>query len=170
MTEIVKSGEASVSLEDIIIRLSATCESNDKEIYALSDALTAALECLKNDPVSLSKVASVAKDSLGEDLHDIRFFNQESYISILEDYAESPNTNTFELRFDINVASVVQMVLIVDDSYDEDSIVSGLQSGELVTTTWFGGEADKAIRELSTGNVIAKIMSQEVDGEYSEFR
>jgi hypothetical protein len=42
------------------------------------------------------------------------------------------------LAFDIVSASVDQQVRILNPEYNEESIIEGLESGKLATTTWHG--------------------------------
>ncbi len=74
-----------------------------------------------------------------------------------------------QIAFDIESASVSQMVQIINDNYDEDSIIDGLKDGSLSTTTWHGnGIPDISI--TATGEVVGIILSQEIEGNYDEFR
>lgn len=76
-----------------------------------------------------------------------------------------------KIAFDIESASVTQMIKIIDTNYDESSIISGLKDGSLCTTTWHG--SDNGIPDISitaTGEVVGIILSQEIEGNYDEFR
>ncbi|MBC5852122.1 hypothetical protein [Vibrio metschnikovii] len=76
-----------------------------------------------------------------------------------------------KIAFDIESASVTQIIKIIDTNYDESSIISGLKDGSLCTTTWHG--SDNGIPDISitaTGEVVGIILSQEIEGNYDEFR
>ncbi|ENK2262573.1 hypothetical protein AB3A98_002620 [Vibrio parahaemolyticus] len=74
-----------------------------------------------------------------------------------------------QIAFDIESASVSQMVQIINDNYDEDSIIDGLEDGSLSTTTWHGNGIPE-ITITATGEVVGIILSQEIEGHYDEFR
>lgn len=76
-----------------------------------------------------------------------------------------------QLGFDIISATVHQIVDITDDAHDEESLIVGLNDGSLCTTTWH--EGDKTISTIDvtkTGVPVATILSQEINGEYEDFR
>ena len=76
-----------------------------------------------------------------------------------------------QLAFDIVNASCHQIVRIIKPEHDEDSIIAGLQNGTLVTTTWFDTSEELSyIDETATGEPVAVIVSQEIDGEYLDYR
>jgi hypothetical protein len=78
--------------------------------------------------------------------------------------------NEIQLAFEVQ-GSVHQRVTLLDLSYTEESIIEGLKSGELATTTWHDGSNTYAtIDECATGKEIALIISQEIEGEYFDFR
>lgn len=77
---------------------------------------------------------------------------------------------SIQLAFEIN-ATCHQQLHVLDKDYTEDTIIAGLQDGTLVTTTWHDGRNTRAtIDETETGREIAEILSQEIDGEYFDFR
>ncbi|KZX74675.1 hypothetical protein A3715_15265 [Oleiphilus sp. HI0009] len=75
-----------------------------------------------------------------------------------------------QIAFDIVRGSGDQLIRIVDKDYDEDSIVEGLSDGSLATTLWHDLESPNSVINVATGNAIAYVVSQEVDGEYKDFR
>lgn len=81
-----------------------------------------------------------------------------------------------QLAFEIVSATVHQVIVITNNNYDEDKIIKGLHSGEIVTTTWHDqGIKDASFKGLElavvlTGEVIGYVKSQEVDGEYVDYR
>jgi SUMO ligase MMS21 Smc5/6 complex component len=81
-----------------------------------------------------------------------------------------------QLAFEIVSAIVHQVIVITNDNYDEDKIIKGLGSGEIVTTVWHDqgskGASFKGLElsVVSTGEVIGYVKSQEVDGEYVDYR
>jgi hypothetical protein len=68
-----------------------------------------------------------------------------------------------QLAFDIVRATVHQEIEITNNSYDEDSIIEGLKCGELATGM-------QRIIVVSTCESIAVVLSQEIDGEYEDYR
>lgn len=78
--------EISSSLDSVIMRLAMTCDSDDKELNVLSEALSAALECIKDNEVALAAVAKAVKDELGDTVEDISFVDSEGDIRDLESY------------------------------------------------------------------------------------
>jgi len=75
-----------------------------------------------------------------------------------------------QIAFDVQ-GTVFQRAVIMDTQYDEESIIEGLKSGELVTTTWHDGNDTEAYVEITrTGEPIARIVSQEIEGEYDDWR
>lgn len=75
-----------------------------------------------------------------------------------------------QLAFEIVEATCHQHIEIIDKNYDEESLIKGLNNGSLVTTTWHDSNMDKVIENVATGDTVAKVISQEIDGEYSNFR
>ena len=76
-----------------------------------------------------------------------------------------------QLAFDIEMATCHQIIRILKPEWDEDSIIDGLKSGTLATTTWFdSGEELSYIDLVETGEPVGVIISQEIDGEYFDYR
>lgn len=75
-----------------------------------------------------------------------------------------------QLAFDIDLATCHQIIEILDTDYNEEKLIEGLNKGELFTTTWYDNGFTQYIDKASDGNAVAKILSQELDGEYSDFR
>jgi hypothetical protein len=75
-----------------------------------------------------------------------------------------------QIAFEVQ-GSVFQRAVIMDIQYDEESIIEGLKSGELVTTTWHDGNDTEAYVEVTrTGERVAQVVSQEIEGEYFDWR
>jgi hypothetical protein len=75
-----------------------------------------------------------------------------------------------QLAFDIEAASCHQIIRVVNPDYDEESIIQGLKAGTLATTTWFGTDGFSWLEEIETGKQVGLIVSQEIDGEYLDYR
>jgi hypothetical protein len=77
--------------------------------------------------------------------------------------------HVIQIAFDVVYGDAHQRVKIIDDNYDEESIIEGLKKGTLVTTTWHGdGPCELTVTE--TGKVIGLVLSQEINAEYEDFR
>jgi hypothetical protein len=74
-----------------------------------------------------------------------------------------------QLAFELN-GTCHQRVRIVRDNYDEESIIQGLKDGTLATTTWFDHSGFSWIEVVETGEQIGLIYSQEIEGEYFDYR
>jgi hypothetical protein len=96
-------------------------------------------------------------------------FLTEDCETLVEIKGDRQHENCIQVAFDVVAGTVTQTVRILDDDYDEESIVEGLDSGVLVTTMGHGEEAS-SIDVTATGEVIGIIVDQEVDGEYEDFR
>ncbi len=75
-----------------------------------------------------------------------------------------------QIAFDIFNATCHQIVRVIDHNYDEDKIIEGLEDGSLVTTTWFDPTQGQSIDQTKNGYIVAEIISQEIHGEYEDFR
>jgi len=75
-----------------------------------------------------------------------------------------------QLAFDIVAASCHQIIQIVNKDYDEESIIAGLRDGTLATSTWVGEDYTPTVDVIATGETVGIIVSQEIDGEYEDFR
>lgn len=81
----------------------------------------------------------------------------------------SEKDNVIEVAFDVLSGTVTQIVEIVEPYYDEEQIIEGLATGKMVTT--MGHDKNPASIDITeTGETVAIILSQEVDGEYEDFR
>ncbi|KOF27999.1 hypothetical protein ND973_13820 [Vibrio diabolicus] len=69
-----------------------------------------------------------------------------------------------KIAFDIESASVSQMVQIINDNYDENSIIEGLKSDKLCVTT-FHNQSNPDISVVDTGEKVAIVLSQEIQGK-----
>lgn len=78
--------------------------------------------------------------------------------------------STIQIAFEVT-ATAHQTVKIIDDKYTEEDIINELNNGLLITTTWYDTEDNREnhIEELS-GHKVARIISQQIDGDYDEFR
>lgn len=78
---------------------------------------------------------------------------------------------TMRLSFEITEAMVYQSIKLVDNSYTEEMIIKGLNNGTIVTSTWHHGEQGGSLKlETIEGHVIGMITSQEIDGEYVNYK
>ena len=77
--------------------------------------------------------------------------------------------NTCQIALDVTTATVCQNVEIINPEYTEETIIEGLQSGRLITTLGHGDCAPHIIVN-ETDEKIASIQSQEIDGEYVDYR
>lgn len=75
---------------------------------------------------------------------------------------------TIQIAFEIQ-ATCQQVIKVLNNKWDEDRIIEGLKTGMLVTSTWINEGEGTFLEDLS-GNVIGRIVSQQVDGDYSDFR
>lgn len=84
--------------------------------------------------------------------------------------------NEIQIAFEVALATVHQIVVITDKQYTEELIVEGLNNGTIVTTTWHeqGRDVDNdtelTLERVADGHIIGFVKSQEVDGEYINFR
>ena len=74
-----------------------------------------------------------------------------------------------QLAFEIS-GSCHQRVRIVHDDYDEEKIIAGLKDGTLATSTWFELNDCTYIEVIETGVRVGLIVSQEIEGEYFDYR
>lgn len=119
-----KVDEASNSLDDVIVRLAMACESGDKELDILTDAISTAISELNGNASSISKVANAAKDALGDpflshsesDIEDLQYYCdlisnivEADYVSCWEEGDITTkckiNTKTMEV-FDVEVSDL----------------------------------------------------------------
>lgn len=90
---------------------------------------------------------------------------------IVDDESESNDTDqTIQLAFDIQSGTVQQTLKVIDSRYNEESIITGLNDGTLMTNTSFEEGAESTIDNLSTNKRVAVIISQDCDCELVEYR
>lgn len=82
---------------------------------------------------------------------------------------DGPENNVIQVAFDVIAGTVHQIVEIVEPTYDEEQIIEGLKTGKMVTTMGHD-ENPSSIDITANGETVAIILSQEVDGEYEDFR
>ncbi|ENH7110180.1 hypothetical protein ABWJ26_000583 [Vibrio fluvialis] len=70
-----------------------------------------------------------------------------------------------QIGFYIKSAHVSQKVQIIDDNYDEDSIIEGLKNGKLCVST-FHNQPNPDISVVETKETVAIVLSQEIQGEF----
>ena len=79
--------------------------------------------------------------------------------------------NETQIAFYIVNAECTQSIRILKPKWDVDSILAGLRDGTLATTTWFDTSEELSyIDEIATGEPVAVIVAQEIDGEYFDYR
>lgn len=74
------------SLERVITRLAAANSDGDKELEIYQEALSAALDALKDRPSAQASIARAIKAALGSDVDDIAYQDHEHEISALNAY------------------------------------------------------------------------------------
>lgn len=75
---------------------------------------------------------------------------------------------TVEIMFNV-VGECTQEIDIINPEYDDERICRELNEGMLATTTWHRSGESMEIVVVSTGEAVARIVSQEIDGEYNYF-
>lgn len=73
-----------------------------------------------------------------------------------------------QIAFEIT-ATCHQEIVIYEYGITENDILKGLKNGTYITSTWIN-EDNETILEDKNGKVIGKIISQEIDGEYENYR
>ena len=93
---------------------------------------------------------------------------------IVGEESESTDTyqtiHTVQLAFEIQSGTVHQTLKVIDSRYNEQSIITGLNDGTLITNTSFEDGAESTIDNLSTNKPVAFIISQDCDCEFVEYR
>tara|TARA_Y100001973_G_C5153490_1_gene309424 strand:- start:934 stop:1167 length:234 start_codon:yes stop_codon:yes gene_type:complete len=74
-----------------------------------------------------------------------------------------------QLAFEAEV-SVHQRINVVNKQYNEERVVRELQEGVLVTTTWHDQNGEPPRLETASGVLVGYIVSQEMEGDYFNFR
>lgn len=123
-------------------------------VHAAGDALEAVGKSLDSGQLS--------------DLNDLltTFLTADCDVELVD--GEDTRDTTIEISFDIVSGRAKQEIKIIDDQYDEETIIAGLNDGSIVTTTWHGsGPAELEV--TATGQTIGVILSQEIEGEYEDF-
>jgi len=83
---------------------------------------------------------------------------------------EAHSEPVIQIAFDILEATVDQQVKVINSSYDEEKILDGLKNGTLETQTSVEQGGIQTIDVVGTGEAIAEIISQEINGEYDDYR
>ncbi len=143
---------------------------NKHGIFMDEVSLTIPLENFKSAKVYGSKI--LVKDDCDELVELFVYLPMNSHqVKIVTSSSDgSSDCEELQLAFDIEYASVHQTVRVVNSNYDEESIIQGLEDGILATTTWFDNQSASEITVVATGEVIAVITSQEINGEYTDYR
>lgn len=99
------------------------------------------------------------------------FLEERCSIAIMEDSEVDTDEGKkiLQVAFDIKEGTAHQQIWVTDERYDEFKLISGLADGSLVTTLDHDNEV-QFIKEDKTDKCIATILSQEVDGEYVDYR
>lgn len=84
--------------------------------------------------------------------------------------ADIADSKTIQLSFDIVAGGVDQELEVINESYDEESIIEGLKCGNLATTIGHDIGNSQYISVVATDERIAKIISQDSNGEYEDYR
>lgn len=74
-----------------------------------------------------------------------------------------------QLAFEAEV-SVHQRIQVVNENYNEQRVIKELREGVIVTTTWHSREGEPPRLETVSGALIGYIVSQEMEGDYFNFR
>lgn len=82
---------------------------------------------------------------------------------------EATANQKMTLTFNVIEATVTQELEIVASGVTEEGVIQGLNDGSYATTMAHDNE-QKCIISLSDDSVIARILEQEVDGEYTEYK
>ena len=78
--------------------------------------------------------------------------------------------NEIQIAFDVH-GTVHQRVLPLKPDYSEEEIIMGLEAGTLCTTTWHNGTDEPVYIDVTTtGEHVALVISQEIEGEYFDYR
>jgi len=75
-----------------------------------------------------------------------------------------------QLAFDIVSGTVQQQVVLLNKHVDEMFLFEGLRLGYLATSLNHDGGEHSFIVNIQTDEKVAQIISQEIDGEYEEYR
>lgn len=143
------------------------CSEADHEVGDLQNVIEELLANISEEAVSdiIRKTDGVTRDIINDWL-DIDMVVENIDSAILKE----ANENIVQIDFDICEASVSHVVKILNPEYDEDRIISELNNGLLATTTWHGANEIPYISVILSGENIAEIVSQEVDGTYLDYR
>lgn len=95
-----------------------------------------------------------------------------SWKTIERAVAKAMDESCFEIQLAFEIQGTVhQRLRIINPDYDEDRIIAELDDGTLATSTWHDGPETKTqIEIIATGEPIADILSQEIEGEHFDFR
>lgn len=76
--------------------------------------------------------------------------------------------STHTIEFSVQ-ATVKQEIKIINNKYQIQDIISGLQNRALCTTLWYGKNVKHYITDSDPDNYIAEILNQEIEGDYFDF-
>ena len=76
-----------------------------------------------------------------------------------------------QIQLAFEIAATCHQILETVGDWTEEEIIEGLQTGRMATSTWHEGyDTQTAVELIATGEEVAKIKSQQIDGEYTDFR
>lgn len=73
-----------------------------------------------------------------------------------------------QIAFEIT-ATCHQIIKVYNKKIKESDIINGLKNGNYITSTWINKD-NKTYIEDNKGEIIGEIISQEIDGEYENYR
>jgi hypothetical protein len=125
------------------------------------------LSCLNADGDLLQEQLDGAATKLGFDAGYIQeiLIAADSVTKLMLDVKKN-DYPSFTLGFDIVTGNVQQEIMPMSSSYDEDAIIEGLTKGTLVTTICYDVGGTEYIDVTETGEHVAIVYGQSVDGEY----
>jgi len=131
--------------------------ASDK-LYSAASALSLSL----GQPVFTKQFdPSGVERAFWEDVFPVIHSQVESEIECLRD--------TFTIQFDLN-GTVTQEVELICKEYSYDDVQNGLKDGSLSTTTWYDNDVGKpAYIATQDDKLVARIISQEINGSYEDF-
>lgn len=131
--------------------------ASDK-LYSAARALSLSL----GQPVFTKQFdPSMVERAYWEDVFPVIQSQVESEIECLRD--------TFTIQFDLN-GTVTQEIELINSEYSYEGVLNGLKDGSLSTTTWYDNDVGKpAYVSTQDDKLVARIISQEIDGSYEDF-
>lgn len=73
------------------------------------------------------------------------------------------------IRFDVSGTALQEIEIFDGVNLSEEEIVKGLRNGTMLTSTWHEGRETDALITMVGGEPLARIVSQEIDGEYLDY-